>query len=277
MMNRIHKSMLTVALAGTLGIGVQAADKTVVCEGSTTVLPIAEAFAEHFMKTHPDVNVTVAGGGSGNGAKAIMNGTADVGNLSRFMKQKEFLACAQMGRMPVAHVVAYDGIAIAVNPGNSVAALTIEQVRDIYAGDITNWKQLGGPDKEIVLISRDHNSGTFETFKKLVMGTEKEISTSAQSMGSNGAVRTGIQNTPGAIGYVGLGFMDGVKALKINDIMPSAETVKTGAYPVARPLFMFTDGYPKMGSTLYQFVTLYLTEDGQDIVEGLDFVPVTDY
>lgn len=278
MMKRIVKSAFaaTVALAVN-GVPAEAADKKIACEGSTTVLPIAEAFAEHFMELHPDVNVTVAAGGSGNGAKAIVNGTADVGNMSRFMKEKEFQECAKMGRLPTAHVVAFDGIALVVNKANSVKALTLKQVRDIYAGDIKNWRELGGPDKEIVIISRDHNSGTFETFKKIVMAGEKEIDTSAQSMGSNGAIRTAVQGTPGAIGYVGLGFMEGVKALEINGVLPSLETVKTGVYAIARPLFMFTDGYPRMGTPLFQFITLYLTEDGQDIVEELEFVPVTNY
>ena len=161
MMKRIVKSAFaaTVALAVN-GVPAEAADKKIACEGSTTVLPIAEAFAEHFMELHPDVNVTVAAGGSGNGAKAIVNGTADVGNMSRFMKEKEFQECAKMGRLPTAHVVAFDGIALVVNKANSVKALTLKQVRDIYAGDIKNWRELGGPDKEIVIISRDHNSGT---------------------------------------------------------------------------------------------------------------------
>jgi phosphate transport system substrate-binding protein len=278
MMKRIVKSAFAAAVALAVnGVPAEAADKKIACEGSTTVLPIAEAFAEHFMELHPDVNVTVAAGGSGNGAKAILNGTADVGNMSRFMKEKEFQECAKMGRLPTAHVVAFDGIALVVNKANSVKALTLKQVRDIYAGDIKNWRELGGPDKEIVIISRDHNSGTFETFKNIVMAGEKEIDTSAQSMGSNGAIRTAVQGTPGAVGYVGLGFMEGVKALEINGVLPSLETVKTGVYPIARPLFMFTDGYPRMGTPLFQFITLYLTEDGQDIVEELEFVPVTNY
>ena len=278
MMKSVLKALSIVAAVAVAAAGVRADDhNTIVCEGSTTVLPIAEAFAEYFMKNNPDVNVTVAGGGSGNGAKAIMNGTADVGDMSRFMKDKEFLACAKMGRTPVAHVPAYDGIAMVVNKSNSVDALTIEQVRDIYAGDITNWSQVGGPNKDIVIISRDHNSGTFETFKKLVMAKIKDIDTGAQSLGSNGAVRSAVQSTPGAIGFVGLGFMEGVKDITVNGVQARPETVKSGVYPIARPLFMFTNGYPKMGSPLFQFVTLHLTEDGQDIIEGLGFVPVTNY
>jgi phosphate transport system substrate-binding protein len=177
----------------------------------------------------------------------------------------------------VAHVVALDGLPILVHPSNPVQDLTVEQVRRIYLGEITNWKEVGGPDKPIVTISRDTNSGTYETFAGLVMNKQK-IHENCEYVGSNGAIRQRVQSTPTAIGYAGLGFVDKtVKALNINGIYPSAETVQTGEYPVARPLFMYTDGYPKLGSSLYQFITTYLTEDGQEIVEEIGFVPVTAY
>jgi phosphate transport system substrate-binding protein len=127
------------------------------------------------------------------------------------------------------------------------------------------------------MISRDTNSGTYETFESLVMNKEK-INEKAEYVGSNGAVRQRVQSTPAAIGYVGLGFVDrSVKALEVNGIMPDMNTVSSGIYPIARPLFMFTDGYPKLGSHLYRFVTLYLTPKGQEIIEEIGFVPVTKY
>jgi len=257
----------------------------IVIDGSTTVGPIAKAFAEYYMDKHSDVDITVNESGSGNGAKSLINGVCDVADMSRFMKEKEFKAAVNNGIIPVTHVIAMDGLPILVHPSNPVKNLTVAQVRDIYAGRIKNWKSVGGPDREIVVISRDTNSGTYETFHKLVMThkvdgkkTKDKIKDSAEYVGSNGAVRTRIQTTPSAIGYAGLGFVDKtVKALNINNVHPSARTVTSGEYPISRPLFMFTNGYPKLGSHLYKFVTLYLSEQGQEIIEDIGFVPVTQY
>ncbi|MBN1884384.1 MAG: phosphate ABC transporter substrate-binding protein [Candidatus Krumholzibacteriota bacterium] len=275
-------TMLAVAaiaaiVTGLFAPGAVAEETRIFIDGSTTVGPIAKAFAEYYMSLHPDVNVTVSESGSGNGAKSLINGTCDIADMSRFMKDKEFAAAVEKGRMPVAHVVAVDGLAIVVHPSNPVSKLTVAEVRDIYMGTITNWKQLGGPDVAIVMISRDTNSGTYETFENLVMKKEK-IADTAEYVGSNGAIRQRVQSTPAAIGYVGLGFVDrSVKALTINGVYPDMNTVSSGVYPIARPLFMFTDGYPKLGTHLHAFVTLYLTEKGQEIVEEIGFVPVTRY
>jgi len=279
----IMKKMFGIVLLSSLllGTGVMAAKKeNIVLEGSTTVLPIAEAFAEYFMKHNPTVNVTVNGGGSGEGAKSLLRGTCSIGNMSRFMKDKEFKACVDKRVIPVAHVVAFDGIAIIVNKCNPVKNLTTKQICDIYAGKIKNWKEVGGPDLKIVLITRDSNSGTLDTFKHLVMkqgGVKHKIVASANTQGSNAAVNTRVRSTKGAIGYVGLGYLKGVKALGVNGIVPTAGTVKNGAYPIARPLYMFTNGYPKMGTTLFRFINIYLSEDGQEILESKGFIPVTDY
>lgn len=254
---------------------VHAGDKIVI-DGSTTVGPIAKAFAEYYQSIEKNVNITVSESGSGNGAKSLINGTCDIADMSRFMKENEFKAAVEKGVMPVAHVVALDGLPILVHPSNPIQDLSVEQVRDIYIGKITNWKEVGGPDKKIVFISRDTNSGTYETFNKLIMKKEK-IAEGCEYVGSNGAVRGRVQSTPAAIGYAGLGFVDrSVKALKINGIYPSAKTVSTGKYPIARPLFMFTNGYPKMGSHVYRFVTLHLTKKGREIVERIGFIPVNE-
>lgn len=269
---------VTIALAILLsGLTLHAEQSRLVLDGSTTVGPIGKAFAEYFMKRNPDVNVTVSESGSGNGAKSILNGTCDIGMMSRFMKDTEFKACADKGVMPVAHVVALDGLPILVHPSNPVSDVTVDQIRAIYRGKIRNWKQLGGPDAEIVFISRDTNSGTYETFNKRVMGKET-IAANCEYVGSNGAVRQRVQSTPAAIGYAGLGFVDDtVKALKVNGIAPTEATVIAGEYPIARPLFMFTNGYPKLGSVLYRFVTLHLTPRGEELVTSIGFVPVTQY
>lgn len=253
------------------------AEEKIVIDGSTTVGPIAKAFAEYYMSVNKDVDILVSESGSGNGAKSMINGTCNIADMSRFMKDKEFKAAVEKGIFPVAHVVALDGIVIIVHPSNPVENITIDQIRDIYKGKIRSWKELGGPNKKIVIISRDTNSGTYETFHKLVMKKQKIVQ-NCEYVGSNGAVRGRVQNTSTAIGYVGLGFLDrSVKGLKVNKVYPTLRTISIGKYPIARPLFMFTNGYPKMGSHLYQFVTLYLTKKGQEIIKGIGFVPLTKY
>ncbi len=257
--------------------GSAVAEERIIIDGSTTVGPIAKAFAEYYMSKNKDVNITVSESGSGNGAKSLINGMCHVADMSRFMKDKEFAAAVKKGRTPVAHVVAIDGIVMVVHPSNPVKGFTVAQVRDIYMGRITNWKDLGGPNVEIVMISRDTNSGTYETFEKLVM-KKKKIYEKAEYVGSNGAIRQRVQSTPASIGYIGLGFVDrSVKALEIDGIVPDMNTISSGIYPIARPLFMFTDGYPKLGTHLHRFITLHLSPRGQEIIEEIGFIPVTRY
>jgi phosphate transport system substrate-binding protein len=269
-----------VVVGGSLAVSAGAQDRMVL-DGSTTVGPIGKAFAEYYMKNNPGVNVTVSESGSGNGAKSIVNKAAQVGMMSRFMKAGEFKAAVENGVMPVAHVVALDGLPILVHPSNPVKDLTVEQVRKIYKGDIKNWKEVGGPDAVIVVISRDTNSGTYETFYGKVMthaGGKDKIGAGAEYVGSNGAVRQRVQSTPAAIGYAGLGFVDKtVKALKINGVTPSEATVRSGEYPIARALYMFTDQYPAMGSHLYRFMNLHLTQEGEEIIKSIGYVTVTRY
>jgi phosphate transport system substrate-binding protein len=275
----VTKAVLFGCVAACLMLGgeAQAQEENIVVDGSTTVGPIAKAFAEYYMEMHSDVNITVSESGSGNGAKSLINGTCQVADMSRFMKDSEFQAALGKGVCPVAHVVAMDGIAMVVHPSNPVKGLTVEQVRDIYLGKIKSWKDVGGPDVPIVIISRDTNSGTYETFEGLVMNKEK-IADNAEYVGSNGAVRQRVRSTQAAIGYVGLGFVDrSLKALEIGGVEPTNQTVASGVYPIARPLFMFTNGYPKLGTALHHFVTIHLSKQGQQIVEGIGYVPVTNY
>jgi len=282
-MKKILSAIAALIIVGSTALN--AAEETLVLDGSTTVGPIAKAFAEYYMSVYPEVNITVSESGSGNGAKSLINGDCQVANMSRFMKDKEFLAAAEKGLMPVAHVVAMDGLAVVINPANSVKAITIEQLRDIYTGKITNWKDLGGPDAAIVVVSRDTNSGTYETFYNLVMThkidgekTKEKIKDGAESVGSNGAVRQRVASTQAAIGYVGLGYVDrSVKAIPVDGIMPEKATIASGRYPIARPLFMFTNGYPKLGSHEFRFVTIYLSKKGQEIIEDIGFIPMTNY
>lgn len=265
-------SLIVLAAAG-LSAAPAGAQKNIVLDGSTTVGPIAKAFADYY-KEKSGVGATISESGSGNGVKSLINGACDIANMSRFMKDSEFKTCVEKGILPVAHVVAFDGLAVVVNPANKVSALTDAQIADIYTGKITNWKQLGGDDAEIVVISRDTNSGTYETFNELIL-RKKAVVKGAEYVGSNGQAKTRVASTKNAIAYVGLGFVDDtVKTLSVDGILPSAKTIVSGKYPIARPLFMFTNGYPKMGSAVYDFVTLHLTEEGREIVKDLGYIPV---
>jgi phosphate transport system substrate-binding protein len=179
--------------------------------------------------------------------------------------------------MPVAHAIAMDGVCVVVHPSNPVKALSTTQIRDIYAGKIKNWKDVGGTDSPIVVISRDTSSGTYETFHGLVMGKEK-MAEGVEYVNSNPQAHARVKTTAGAVGYVGLGFLDdAVKALSVDGVSPTRKTIATGVYPVSRPLYLFTNGYPKLGSMAHAFCTFHLTEKGQEIVEAKGFVPVTNY
>jgi len=261
----------------SLVLAVVAPAETLQIEGSTTVGPIADAFAEYFKTVYPDLKLTVNQTGSGDGAAALIDGRCDIADMSRFMKPDEFTKAVGKGVLPVAHVVAMDGVCVVVHPSNPVTALTKAQIRDIYMGKVTNWSQVGGASMPVVVISRDTSSGTYETFETLVMEKQK-MGSGVEYVNSNPQAQARVKTTRGAVGYVGLGFVDAsVKALKVDEILPTRQTIASGAYPVARPLFMFTNGYPKLGSMVHRLCTFYLTEKGQELVEAKGFVPLTDY
>jgi len=270
-MKKVAVGMALLAAAG--GIAMAGDAKKIVVDGSTTVGPIAKAFAEHYMGKHPDVNITVSESGSGNGAKSLINAACDVATMSRPMKNSETKAAQDAGILAIEHIVAMDGIAVVVHPSNPLANLTIEQIRNIYTGKIKNWQELGGPDRPIVVISRDTNSGTYESFETLVMNKEK-MGEKVEYVGSNGAIRQRVMSTQAAIGYVGLAFTEGVKALTVNGIEVSPETVVNKKYPISRPLYMYTNGRPKQGTPLADFVGLSGTPEGKRIIEDTGFVPV---
>ena len=266
--------MLTLALTVNAVAGEK---QTLLIEGSTSVGPIADAFAEAFMQNYENLDITVKKTGSGDGAAALVDNRCDIAIMSRFMKAKEYTKAVSNEVFPVAHVVAMDGVCAIVHPSNPVTELTSEQIRDIYMGKITNWKEVGGADLAIVAISRDTSSGTYETFHKLVM-SKKEMAAGTEYVNSNPQAHTRVKTTSGAIGYVGIGFLDSnVKAVKVNGVMPTRQTIASGSYPIARPLFMFTNGYPKLGSMVHKFCSYYLSETGQEIIEAKGFVPVTNY
>lgn len=240
--------------------------------GSTTVLPIAQAAAEAFMEGHPKTSISVSGGGSGNGIKAIIDGTTNIATSSRFIKQSEVEDAVKKGSYPVPFAVAVDAIIPVVHPSNPVKNLTTEQLRDIYMGKITNWKDLGGADRKIAAVTRDTSSGTFEVWEEKVMNKEK-IAPQAQVVASNGAMVQSVAGNPGAVGYIGIGYLDkSTKALTVNGIEGTAKTALNGTFPVSRHLFMFTPGWPK-GETL-EFMNFILSDAGQKIVAESGFVPL---
>ena len=275
MKNIALKIAATIFAALMLGPAQSAlAGENIIIDGSTTVGPIAKAFAEFYKESHPDVNITISESGSGNGVKSLINKACNIANLSRFMKDSEFKSCVANGVLPVAHVVAFDGLAVIVNPKNKIRSLTMSDIAAIYTGKITNWKQLGGDDAKIVVVSRDTNSGTYETFNELVLKKPKIVK-DAEYVGSNGQARTRVNTTKDAIAYVGLGFVDDtVKPLSVEGIMPNPKSITSGKYTKARPLFMFTNGYPKMGGDIFNFVTLHLSGEGREIISDLGYIPV---
>ena len=243
----------------------------IVIKGSTTVLPIAQKAAESFMKQNPDVKISISGGGSGNGIKAIIDGTTDIADSSRFIKGKEVKLALEKGMYPVPFRVAYDCIIPVVHPSNNINDLTTDQLKEIYKGNIKNWKDIGGPDRKIVIISRDTSSGTYEVWEKKIMKKER-VSPRALLQASNGAIVQTVAKNKNAIGYIGIGYLnDSVKTLKVNGIEGTEANTLNGTFPVSRPLFMFTNGWPQ-GDTL-NFINYVLDpEKGQSLVKDAGFV-----
>ena len=240
------------------------------CSGSTTVLPIAQAAAEAFMDKYPEVNISVRGGGSGVGVAALQNGTVDVALSSRPMKSKEISACKSKGINPVAYAVANDGIAIVVHKNNKLSNITVAQIRDIYTGKIKNWNQVGGANMPIVIISRDVASGTFEVFNEKALKGAK-VDGGAQMLASNNSIVTTVGTTPGAIGYVGLGYVtDQVNIVPVESVVPSEATVKNKSYKLARQLYMYTNGKAKGNASRY--ISFLQSAEGQKIVKSQGFI-----
>lgn len=220
------------------------AKESIRIQGSTTVLPIAQKSAAAFMALNPNVDITIEGSGSGHGIKALIDGTTDIANASRFMKTKEAKMAYEKGSMPVPFRIAYDCIIPVVHPANPASDITMEDLKAVFNGNIKNWKSLGGKDAPITVFSRDTSSGTYGVWNQLVM-KKSDITPAAQLKPSNTEMVEIIEQTPHAIGYIGIGHLDEtIKALSVNGIHGSEETAVNGTYPITRPLFMFTSGWP---------------------------------
>jgi len=240
--------------------------------GSTTLLPIAEQSGEAFHKHHPEISVLVSGLGSSAGIEAVSAGTANIGTSSRDLKPEE----GPLGLIDTP--VAYDGIAVIVSPGNRVDNLTMEQLRDIFSGKITNWKDVGGEDRPIDLVNRDEASGTREAFKKIVMG-DASFDTRAAVLPGTGQVRDVVARAQGAVGYISLGFVEPrfsdvrVKALTVDGVTASDVTVANSTYPIGRTLHFFTKGEPT-GATK-QYIDFVLSDEVQKgVVVDAGFIPI---
>jgi len=268
-------AMLLVAAAlfsGCVGDKDVADTRIISVSGSTTNLPIAQAVAELYMDIHQTDEILVSGGGSGVGIRAVGEGTADIGMSSRDIRQTEIEQYPDL----VEHVIAYDGIGVIVNPENPVSSLTLDQIKAIYKGEITNWREIDGNDRQIVVVGRDSASGTREFFYEEVMNKEEFVRTQ-QELNSNGAIRRTIQQTPDAIGYVGLGYVDDtVRGINIwiddRSVAPTVSNVADGTYPIARSLYMYTRG--EASGLVKDYLDFLLSDDGQAIVAREGFVPI---
>lgn len=255
-----------------LTAGVAIASGAVTITGSTTVLPIGQVTIEAYMKENPGVNISLSGTGSGDGIKALVDKTTDIGNSSRPIKTSEIERAHRAGVHPIAFIVGIDAIVPIVHPSNPVTDLSIDQLSQIYQGRITNWKDVGGEDRPIVVVSRDSSSGTYECWSDLVLNKQR-VSPRAQLQASSGAVVQTTSSNRNVIAYVGLGYLNSsVKTVNVDGVEPNIETAKTGAYPIARPLYMYTDSVP-LGETA-KYLRFVLSPEGQKLVAETGFVPV---
>lgn len=253
-------------------------------KGSDTIVNLALAWAELYQTEHPEVRISVTGGGSGTGIAALINGTVDIANASRKIKEEEITAAEAHGAKPVEFVVARDAIAVIVNQANPVSKLTLQQVSDIYSGKIKNWKQVGGEDRPIVKLSRETNSGTHVYFLEVVLRLGKKddktlFSTDTLLLPSSEGITSEVRENPNAIGYDGLGYVTPdlkvIAVAKDNTsgyIIPSAVSVNDGLYPIARDLYMYTSGEPTGGVKAY--LDWILSAEAQKVVTELGFVPI---
>ncbi len=253
-------------------------------KGSDTMVNLGQAWAEEFMKADPSASVAVTGGGSGTGIAALLSGTCDIAELSRELKPEEIAMARQKGFEPRQVTVALDGLAVVVHPGNPLSQLTMDQLAAVFSGAVTNWKEIGGSDLPIVVLSREVNSGTHVYFKEHVLrGNQKdsrvEFAANALMLPSSQAIADEVAQNPGAIGYFGMGYITArEKALAVAKdaaspfVAPSIENVVSQAYPISRPLLMVTRGAPQ--GLAARFLDFILSPAGQAVVARIDFVPV---
>jgi len=252
-------------------------------KGSDTIVNLALAWAERYQAEHSEVRISVTGGGSGTGIASLINGTVDIANASRQIKAEEVADAQANGIEPVEHIIARDAIAVIVNPENPVKQLTLKQISDIYSGKISNWSEVGGDDRPIVRLSRETNSGThvyfLETVLRLGNSEDKTLfSMDTLLLPSSEGIIAEVRQNPNAIGYDGLGYVPkDLKMISIAEeeggayVLPSIPTVNDKTYPIARDLYMYTDGQPT--GIIKEYLDWILSPEAQEIVAELGFVP----
>jgi len=271
------KRIIATLLLMTFSSSLFAAD-VITVKGSDTMVILAQRWAELYMKKNPNVTIQVTGGGSGTGISALINGTTDICNASRPMKPAEKQKLKhRFSTLGVEIKTAKDGIAIYVNEKNTVKELTVQQVKDIYLGKITNWKEVGGNDSRIILYSRENNSGTYVYFKENVLDDE-DYAPSCQNMPGTAALVNAISKDPNGIGYGGAAYAKGIREVAIKAdagspaLLPIAENVKSGQYPITRFLYMYVKSKPT--GAMKEYIDWILSEEGQSIVIKVGYFPL---
>ena len=260
-------------IVASVGSTMVMAKETVRVSGSTTVIPLAEGGAEAFNADQSDFEALVTGGGTGVGMKNIAEGNSDIGMASREVSEEEI---SQFGDKFQEHLIGYDGIVIAVSKqiyDAGVTSLTKDQVKQIYGGEIKNWKDLGGPDEEMLVIAREQGSGTRDTFNEEIMDDKSAETPGVNTVaGSNAEIRTAITGSDKAIGYLGFSYAEdgAVGAITLDEVKPTAETIKDGSYELARKLYFYTFGDASEGAKA--FIEFMVGEEGQKVAEEYGFV-----
>jgi phosphate transport system substrate-binding protein len=264
----IRKSLLLLAACAAPAV----ASAAVTVKGSDTMVILAQRWAEEYMKQSPSKKVQVTGGGSGTGIAALINGTTEIANASRAMKGAEKQQVrAKYNADPVETAVAKDGVAFYVHESLPLESLTVQQLQAIYAGDVENWKQVGGPDAKIVVYSRENSSGTYVFVKDEVL-KGADFTPRAQTLPGTAAVVNAVAKERFGIGYGGGAYARGVKELKVNGVEPKLENILSGKYPLARDLYMYTRAAPQ--GEVKEFIDFCLSRRGQEIVTQVGYFPV---
>jgi phosphate transport system substrate-binding protein len=265
----MKKAALLVAvlfLASTLGAG-----EKITVKGSDTMVILAQRWAERYMAKNSSVSIQVTGGGSGTGISALINGTTDICNSSRPMKPTELQKLKErFGTLGVEIPCAKDGLSIYVSESNPVKDLTMQQIRDIYTGKVTNWKSVGGGDAKIVLYSRENNSGTYVYFKDNVL-KGADYAASCQNLPGTAAVVNAVAKDRNGIGYGGAAYGKGIREVKVNGVAPTAENVAKGSYPITRYLYMYLRSKPT--GAMKQYIDWILSSEGQSVVREVGYFP----
>lgn len=272
------KKLILLITSVLLAFGSTLEGETITVKGSDTMVILAQRWAEVYMAAHPGTVIQVTGGGSGTGISALINGTTDICNSSRPMKDVEKMRLKQKYGSPGVEIrTAIDGISIYAHPSNPVEALTLAQIKDIYTGRITNWKEVGGPDAGIILYGRENNSGTYAYLKEDVLANE-DFARNTQSLPGTAGVVSAISKDRFGVGYGGVAYGKGIKELKVRRdatspaYAPTSENTRKGLYPISRYLYLYVHKRPT--GEIKNYIDWILGKEGQGIAERVGYVPI---